>query len=34
MEDESEKLCLLYEIKMMRTVKHDKILETYEIYEG
>lgn len=34
MQDESEKICLLYEIKMMRTVKHPKILETYEIYEG
>jgi len=34
MEDETEKICLLYEIKMMRTVKHPKILETFEIYEG
>lgn len=34
MEDETEKICLLYEIKMMRAVKHRRILETYEIYEG
>lgn len=34
MEDETEKICLLYEIKMMRTVKHEWIVETYEIYEG
>ena len=34
MEDPTELICLLYEIKMMRVVKHPNILETYEIYEG
>ena len=34
MEDPTELVCLLYEIKMMRVVKHPRIIETFEIYEG
>ncbi len=34
MEDDLEKKCLLYEIKMMRVMKHYRLLKLFEIYEG
>ena len=34
MADPTEKKCLLYEIKMMRAVKHYRVMSLYELYEG
>ncbi len=34
LKDELERNCLLYEIKMMREMNHDRIMQVYEIYEG
>ena len=33
MEDPVEKKCLLYEIKMMRLMNHQKVLKLFEIFE-
>lgn len=34
MKDEMERKCLLYEIKMMRIMKHPRVLGIHELYEG
>lgn len=34
MNDEMEKKCLLYEIKMMREMSHNRVLRLHELYEG
>lgn len=34
MKDEMERKCLLYEIKMMRMMRHPRVLGLHELYEG
>lgn len=34
MNDDLEKKCLLYEIKMMRAMNHFRVLRMFELYEG
>jgi serine/threonine protein kinase len=34
MKDELERKCLLYEIKMMRAMRHPRVLAMHELYEG
>jgi len=34
MQDQLEKKCLIYEVKMMRLMNHSRVLRLYELYEG
>ena len=34
MQDPLEKKCLVYEVKMMRLMRHPRVLRLYELYEG
>jgi len=34
LKEEFERKCLMYEIKMMRTVNHPKVIKLFEIFEG